>query len=146
MNNYRMNRGYYNYINNNYNIPTYEQDVKKNNVYDPYNGLIRGNMFPELYNSYKINDPYQISPMNEQAEMLTYIDALTFACMDLGLYLDVNPDDREALELYNKYRMSLGEYMVPYQNQFGPITKTSDALNNYPWMWNNMPWPWEKEV
>jgi len=146
MNNYKINADYYNYMNNNYNIPTYEQDVKMNNVFDPYNGLIRGNMFPDLYNSYKVNDPYEIMPMNKQAEMLTYIDSLTFACIDLGLYLDVNPDDKEALELYNKYRSMLGEYMVPYQNEFGPITMTSDSLNKYPWMWNKMPWPWEKGV
>ncbi len=146
MNNYKINTDYYNYMNNNYNIPTYEQDVKKNNVFDPYNGLIHGNMFPNLYNPYKMNNPYEIRPMNKQAEMLTYIDSLTFACIDLGLYLDVNPDDKEALELYNKYRIMLGEYMVPYQNEFGPITMTSDALNSYPWMWNKMPWPWEKGV
>ena len=146
MNNFRMSKDYYNYVNNNYNIPMYEQDIKKNNVFDPYNGFIRGNMFPDLYNTYKVNDPYQIKPMNEQAEMLTYIDALCFAVIDLGLYLDINPDDKEALEMYNNYRMSLGEYMIGYQNQYGPITKTSDALNNYPWKWNDSPWPWEKGV
>jgi spore coat protein JB len=146
MNNYNIDRGYYNYINNNYNIPTYEQDVNKSNIFDPYNGLIRGNMFPDLYNTYKIDNPIDIKPMNEQAEMLTYIDALCFACVDLGLYLDVNPDDKDAIELYNVYRTNLGEYMLMYQNKYGPITKTSDSLNAYPWKWNDSPWPWEKGV
>ena len=143
MKNYMFDRGYYNYVNNNYNIPTYEQDIKMNNTFDPYNGYIRGNLFPDLYNFYKSEKPYEVKPMNEQAEILTYIDALTFACVDLGLYLDVNPDDKEAIELYNMYRTSLGEYMLTYQNKYGPITKTSDALNSYPWKWNNSPWPWE---
>ena len=146
MNNYKLNSDYYNYINNNYNIPTYEQDVKKNNTFDPYNGLIHGNMFPDLYNSYKINTPYEIMPINKQAEMLTYIDSLTFACIDLGLYLDVNPGDRDALVLYNQYRSMLNKYMDMYQKQYCPIDMMSDSLNNYPWMWNKMPWPWEKGV
>ena len=146
MNNYNIDRGYYNYINNNYNIPTYEQNVNQNNIFDPYNGLIRGNMFPDLYNTYKIDNPIDIKPMNEQAEMLTYIDSLCFACVDLGLYLDINPDDKDAIELYNMYRTNLGEYMVMYQNKYGPITRTSDALNAYPWKWNASPWPWEKGV
>lgn len=146
MNNYNIDRGYYNYINNNYNIPTYEQDVNKSNIFDPYNGLIRGNMFPDLYNTYKIDNPIDIKPMNEQAEMLTYIDALCFACIDLSLYLDINPNDKDAIELYNMYRTNLGEYMIMYQNKYGPITKTSDSLNAYPWKWNDSPWPWEKGV
>ena len=143
MKNYIFDRGYYNYINNNYNIPNYEQDIKKDNLFDPYNGYIRGNLFPDLYNFYKVEKPCEIKPMNEQAEMLTYIDALTFSCIDLGLYLDIYPNDKEALEMYNFYRTNLGEYMLAYQNNYGPITKTSDSLNSYPWKWNNSPWPWE---
>jgi len=146
MNNYKNIKDYYNYINNNYNIPNYEQNVNKNNIFDPYNGLIRGNLFPDLYNSYKIEDPFEIKPANEQAELLTYIDALEFACIDLALYLDIYPDDKEAIEMYNNYRISLGEYMIAYQQKFGPITKTSDTLNSYPWKWNNSPWPWERGI
>lgn len=146
MNNYRMCQDYYNYVNNNYNQPNYSQDVTKTNIYDPYNGFIRGNLFPDLYNSYKVDNPYEIKPMNEQAEMLTYIDSLGFACNDLGLYLDVYPDDKDAIEMFNQYRSSLNEYMNQYQNKYGPINKTSDSLNSYPWKWNESPWPWEKGV
>ncbi len=145
MNDYNM-RGNYNYTNNNYNIPTYEQDVNKQNVFDPYNGFIRGNMFPDLYNTYKVDTPFEIRPMNEQAEMLTYIDSLAFALYDMALYLDIYKDDKDAINLYNQYRTNLGEYMLLYQNKYGPITKTSDVLNNYPWLWINSPWPWEKGV
>ena len=92
-------------MNNNYNQPIYNQDVNKNNIFDPYNGFIRGNLFPELYNSYKIKTPYEITPMNEQAELLTYVDAYTFAMTDLNLYLDVYPDDRDALQMFNELRI-----------------------------------------
>ena len=145
MNTYNMTKDYYNYANNNYNQPLYNQNIQDKQIYDPYNGFIRGNMFPELYNSYKLNKPLQITPMNEQAELLTYVDALTFAMIDLNLYLDVYPNDREALELFNQYRMQTDEYTKKYESKYGPLELTSNSLNTFPWAWDNAPWPWERQ-
>lgn len=145
MNNYKLTQDYYNYMNNNYNQPIYNQDVNKNNIFDPYNGFIRGNLFPELYNSYKIKTPYEITPMNEQAELLTYVDAYTFAMTDLNLYLDVYPDDRDALQMFNEYRLQAEQYVKNYESKYGPLLLTSNSLNTFPWAWNNAPWPWEKK-
>ena len=143
-NKYNPTKDYYNYVNNNYNQPIYIQPNAPKK-YDPYNGFIRGNMFPELYNSYKINKPFEIAPMNEQAEMLTVLDSLCFATIDLNLYLDNYPNDREALNLFNDYRQQLNAYKQEYQQKFGPLLISSDALNKYPWTWNNSPWPWERK-
>lgn len=145
MNTYNMTKDYYNYANNNYNQPLYNQNIQDKQIYDPYNGFIRGNMFPELYNSYKLNKPLEITPMNEQAELLTYVDALTFAMIDLNLYLDIYPNDREALELFNQYRMQTDEYTKKYESKYGPLELTSNSLNTFPWAWDNAPWPWEKK-
>lgn len=112
-------------------------------LYDPYEGFIRGNMYKNLYDPYKINSPYEIKPMNEQAEMLTYIDALCFACIDLSLYLDVFPNNKDAINLFNKYNSQKKNLMDKYQEKFGPLTLDSDALNAYPWAWNERPWPWD---
>ena len=112
-------------------------------LYDPYEGFIRGNMYKNLYDPYKINSPYEIKPMNEQAEMLTYIDALCFACIDLSLYLDIFPNNKDAINLFNKYNSQKKNLMDKYQEKFGPLTLDSDALNAYPWAWNERPWPWD---
>ena len=112
-------------------------------LYDPYEGFIRGNMYKNLYDPYKINSPYEIKPMNEQAEMLTYIDALCFACIDLSLYLDIFPNNKDAINLFNKYNGQKNSLMNKYQEKFGPLTLDSDALNAYPWAWNERPWPWD---
>ena len=144
MNNYNPTQDYYNYVNNMYNQPSYNQVSNQTNLYNPYNGFIRGNMFPELYNTYKVNQPFEIKPMNEQADMLTYIDALGFATIDLNLYLDNFPDDKKALELFNQYRSLKEEYMKEYEKKYGPILLSSDCLNTYPWIWSIGPWPWEK--
>lgn len=136
---------YNNYIkNNNYLSNMLPNDMKyNNNIFTPYEGYISGNMFKNLYNSYKINTPYEITPMNEQAKMLTHIDALSFALIDLNLYLDNHPNDREAINLFNKYRVQKNELQKIYEDKYGPLDLSSDSLNTYPWAWDNRPWPWE---
>ena len=124
-------------------MPNNTTNISQNNLYDPYNGLIRGNLFKNLYDPYKSKEPYEIKPMNEQAKMLTNIDALTFAMVDLNLYLDVFPNDREKINLYNQYRKQKENLLKEYESKYGPITINSEYLNTYPWAWNNMPWPWD---
>ena len=134
---------YYNYENNNYNQPLYKENYNKKNTYDPYNGFIRGNLFPDLYNTYKISNPYNIEPMNDQAKLLTNIDSLCFALTDLNLYLDINRNDKDIINLYNQYKQKKETLLEQYQNKYGPITLDSESLNKTPWQWDNSPWPWE---
>lgn len=144
MNNYPnfKNFDYKNFFNHIKNINT-TNNYQSNNLYDPYNGFIRGNMFETLYDPYKIKEPYEIRPMNEQAELLTYIDALCFATIDLSLYLDVYPDDKKAIDLFNQYRTQKNELTEQYESKFGPLLLSSNSLNSYPWAWDDRPWPWE---
>ena len=126
----------------------YHNNIDKNinnnkKILDPYNGFVRGNMFSDLYNGYKLNKPLDITPLNEQADMLTYIDSLCFALIDLNLYLDLYPNDSKIIELFNSYRMEKDEITKEYESKYGPLTLNSDSLNKAPWAWDNMPWPWE---
>ena len=66
--------------NMNFNKANFNGNTDPSKLYDIYNGFIRGNMYPDLYNEYKINRPYDIRPMNDQAELLTKVDAYCFAC------------------------------------------------------------------
>ena len=140
----------YNTMNNSYNNPydnmlynMMNNEKEKKSLYDPYNGFIRGNLFKDLYDPYKREEPYEIKPMNAQAELLTNIDALAFAMIDLNLLLDIRPDNREAIELYNKYKVEKEKLTKEYEKKFGPITSDSAELNSFPWGWIDMPWPWD---
>ena len=124
-------------------LRNYQNNYQNDNLFNPYEGLIRGNLFKNIYDPYKNQKPYSIKPMNNQAKMLTDIDSLEFALIDLNLYLDIYPDDKDAIMLFNKYRNEQNELLHNYQNEYGPILLNSDALNNMPWMWDNKPWPWE---
>ena len=152
MNNYVDFNGYNfmnadSYLNSNMNMynnsfNNYQKDY--NNLYTTYDGLIKGNLFKNLYTPYKNNEPYDIKPMNEQASMLTDIDSLCFALVDLNLYLDVYPDDKNIINLFNQYRKEKDSIIKDYEKRYGPLTLDSESLKSYPWAWNNMPWPWDK--
>ena len=144
MYNYDLRQDYYNYNNNNYNKPLYTEDANPNSVYDPYAGFIRGNMFPNLYNTYKVNKPIEIKPTNERMQMLTMLDAMDFATIDFNLYLDVFPNDRDMIQLFSQYVNELETLKAEYESKYGPLETDSKANQKYPWAWDDKPWPWEK--
>ena len=115
--------------------------MNNNLLFEPYQGFIRGNMFKDLYDKYgKI---YDIKPLNEQAELLTYIDMLCFLCDDLRLYLDIHPNDKKMIDIFINYSNNLKNNIFEYENKYGPITSNSQALDSSPWAWINGPFPWE---
>ena len=144
MNQYPNTLDYYNYVNNNYNKPTFTEDVNASKLYDPYQGFIRGNMFPNLYNGYKTNGPINLTPKSEREEMLMYLDSLAVAAHDINLYLDIYPKDKDMIEAFINYRKQADQVMKKYEEMYGPLMVNSEANTVYPWAWDNKPWPWEK--
>ena len=109
-----------------------------NELFEPYQGFIRGNMFKNIFDQY--GKVYDVKPLNEQAELLTYIDIYNFACIDLKLYLDINENDEELINIYNMYSAELKKYMMEYENKYGPLTENSifmkdggNWLSQFPW-------------
>ncbi len=115
--------------------------TENNELFEPYQGFIRGNMFKKLFSPF--GKTYEIKPMNEQAELLTYIDMLDFACIDIGLYLDIYSDNTQMIQLYNQLNMEKKKCKKEYEDTYGPLTLGSNALNVSPWAWDDNPWPWE---
>ena len=113
-----------------------------NDLFEPYQGFIRGNMFKNLYDGY--GKVYDIQPLNEHAELLPYLDMLDFALIDIGLYLDVFPNDNNMIAIYNNIKEEKNKVMYKYEEKYGPITLNSDELNKSPWCWDKTPWPWEE--
>lgn len=126
-----------------FNMPGYNNDSNPSNLYDVYNGFIRGNMFKQLYNRYKLDRPYDVKPMNRQAEILTKVDAYCFAAHDLNLYLDTHPNDRDMIKLYKELSEDSKQAVREYEKDYGPLFV--DSSTSYPWQWNTSPWPWEND-
>lgn len=120
--------------------------LNKNNeiasVLDSYEGFKRGNMFGSLYDPYKNYKPMDLKAKSEREDMLMQIQELKFAMIELGLYLDLNDKDMNALNLFNEYQRKEKELCKMFENKYGPLTFDSMEYKNT-WTWDNGPWPWE---
>ena len=135
-----MNRNFnYNYY------PNMDRDMNNPKYFTPKEGYLRGNMFRNLYKGYMNYQPAVLRPTNEQEEMFLRLSEAEFAAHDLNLYLDLYPNDGNALELFNKYRMETNRIMMEYEKKYGPILISSDSLNTSPFLWQTLIFPWNME-
>lgn len=85
--------------------------------------------------------------MSEQInkkDLLKNITVLDFMMIDLHLYLNTHPNDRNALSNYNSLAVKANMLKQNYEQWFGPLTHGS--CSSYPWQWINEPWPWEYDA
>ena len=113
------------------------------NLYGSYEGFIKGNLFSDLYDGYKNYAPYHISINSEQEEAMVNLSQLQFAMHELNLYLDVFPDDSEAIKRFIKYKKSYVEMLNDYENKYGSLEVCDLNSNNLPFNWESNKFPWE---
>lgn len=133
MNNYK----YYDYLYRN------NMNMNNQNLYNPKEGFIKGNMFSNLYSEYKNYKPQQLIPQTEQEKLLYELDSISFAAHELNLYLDMHPEDQSMVTLFNDYRRKLDELTKKYESMYGPLTVNSNEMENKTFSWVNTSWPWE---
>lgn len=79
----------------------------------------------------------------DRERLLQFISEVSFAILDVGLYLDTHPCDDEALAYYEKYKQLRKEAMREYTKCFGPLLATDVSVDCGKWQWVEGPWPWE---
>ena len=79
-----------------------------------------------------------------RGKLMQKIDALSFAKVELELYLDAYPDCRAALSDYRETVKRLDEAVAQYESKYGPLTAASGAMGER-WSWVTGPWPWHYE-
>ena len=82
---------------------------------------------------------------SNKSDIILKIQELTFACVDLNLYLDNHPDDAAAINMYNSFSKQLNEAMRSYECKYGPLTNFGYGKSNCPWQWVEQPWPWDNK-
>ena len=136
-------------MNRNFNYNCYpnnmDRDMNNPKFFTEKEGYLRGNMFRNLYSQYKNYEPAILRPTNEQEEMFLRMSEKEFAAHDLNLYLDLYPNDGNALDLFNKYRKEANRLMMEYEEKYGPILISSDSLNTSPFLWQTLIFPWNME-
>lgn len=81
--------------------------------------------------------------MSERDTLLARIQAYGFALLDLGLYLDTHPYDKNALACFHKYKLMKQQVSAEYVSKYGPLTM-QEASTPDKWDWIDDPWPWER--
>lgn len=107
-------------------------------TYPAKQGVVRGTLFPGLdlpflgmVNEGEIGN----RPMQE-------LQALSFAILELGEYLDTHRDDTDSLALFRRYVELYEDGMRRYEAKYGPLTQRA-AGENGEYNWLRGPWPWE---
>jgi spore coat protein JB len=80
--------------------------------------------------------------MNNKEQMLNDIGVVGFILIDLGLYLDTHPDDRNAIEYFNHYSRIKNQMTRDFSMKYYPLTMEL-AESGREWRWGAAPMPWE---
>lgn len=79
---------------------------------------------------------------NEKEQLLFDISTVSFFMLDMALYLDTHPFDRDAMEYFNHYSRIRSSMMREFANKFYPLTMDT-AEDSKEWRWGLAPAPWE---
>lgn len=82
-----------------------------------------------------------IEKMNKQ-QLLHYIDVVSFQVVEMQLFLDTHPDDKEAMQQFFHYSDLRNEALKVYAKKYGPLT-IDTVQPSGSWHWAEQPWPWE---
>lgn len=80
--------------------------------------------------------------MDDRKVLLNRVRICDFVLQEIALFLDNNPDHKEALECYKKYLDMGREARDMYVKKYGPLSQT-DFDGGTRWNWIDSPWPWE---
>lgn len=75
--------------------------------------------------------------------MLNELQEIDFVLLELHLYLDTHPDDKQALIQYNQCAQRRRQLAEQFEQKYGPLLPFGHSYSKYPWQWNHTPWPWQ---
>ncbi|MDE6954130.1 MAG: spore coat protein CotJB [Erysipelotrichales bacterium] len=137
MNIFQDNQNYFNpFINQE---PTRQKQPK---LFEPDEAFMLGNLFKDLYMSYKGFSNYCLQPMNQRQKALLDVQINAFVAHEINLYLDMHPNNQRMVELYTEFANKAKEATKAFEEQFGPL-EVADSINETPFQWVQGPWPWE---
>ena len=114
----------------------------KSNLFNPKEGFEKGNLFENLYSEYKNYQSFKLNPKNEREKKLYELSAICFAAHELNLYLDLHPEDRSMVMLFNDYTKQYNRLVEEYERMFGPLSINTEEMNKT-FTWESDEWPWE---
>ena len=75
-------------------------------------------------------------------QMLEWVMMLGFCALDMMLYLDTHPCDKEAIAYYRQCVDMYTQAREKFESSFGPL-QARNSMDEETWAWADMPLPWE---
>ena len=119
------------------------ENMDSTNLFNPDEGYNLGNMFVDLYSNYKNYNPVKLVGKTPEERDYLELSRISFAMHEMNLYLDIHPDDRKILQLFNDYRKMFLDLEKKYEEKYGPLTTYSGEMSKTPFAWVQKTWPWE---
>lgn len=108
--------------------------------YESKEALQHGTLYPALFLPF--HNMYKTGELPDTP--LVQLMALQFAMIELGLYLDTHPSDRDAIEMHRDYAQLFRQFKREYEKKYGPVmARNADDPNFFTWV--SDPWPWDKQ-
>ena len=129
-----VNNMYYNNYNNVNDIVNIKKEEElQNDLTSVKDGFRRGNIFNKLYWPYK-KQTYNFVPKNDRQKLLLDIMENCFYTHELNLYLDNFPNDKEKVDLFNKYNQKSDKLVKEYNEKYEPLILGGNNLE-VPFSW-----------
>lgn len=80
----------------------------------------------------------------ERDEVLSRLTALDFMALDMALFLDINPENQDAIAIYNEVLKEADKVRAIYEENFGPLCSYRSRSNENRFKWIDNPWPWQE--
>ncbi len=80
--------------------------------------------------------------MSSKEQLLNDIGIVSFVIVELGLYLDTHPYDRNAMEYFNHYSRIKQQMTREFSMKYYPLTMEMSE-GSKEWRWGAAPLPWE---
>ena len=116
-------------------------DKSNPNILPAKEGFLRGNMFKNEYVPYKNLTYINIRPKSDREAKLFNVMQYSFAINYLNLYLDLHPDDKEVMNLFEQLVKEEKEAKKEYMESYGPLTVNKTKGDKFTWI--DSPWPWD---
>lgn len=80
--------------------------------------------------------------LNDQSRMLKDISIVSFTLVELTLYLDTHPYDKQAMDYFNHYSHIENQMKQEFATKYYPLNATH-SQDTKEWSWALAPMPWE---
>lgn len=81
--------------------------------------------------------------MDNRKAIVERIKAYDFAMIEMNLYLDTHPQDKQALCLFQMYNEKRQLLVNEYEKHFGEFITTVNDVQGDRFTWICDPWPWD---